>query len=30
VRGMFAWLGRTIPEQAPIKPASDALAAATP
>jgi monovalent cation:H+ antiporter-2, CPA2 family len=30
VRGTFAWLGRTIPEQAPIKPASDVLAAATP
>jgi monovalent cation:H+ antiporter-2, CPA2 family len=30
VRGTFAWLGRTIPEQAPIKPTSDVLAAATP
>jgi monovalent cation:H+ antiporter-2, CPA2 family len=29
VRGTFAWLGRTIPEQAPIKPTSDVLAAAT-
>jgi len=30
VRGTFAWLGRTIPEQAPIKPTSDVVAAATP